>query len=188
MKNIVTIVRMSGISIFKIVFALLMSFTSSLLSVLPILFIGYAISSLTSANVPCYETLRALLPNISITFKYLFLFFATTVFSVIFRNIFGYYATILTDEIINSTRKNLYNKILEIDYETYSAKSKGELIHTLMNETQKLENIFSSALYTIFSDIFDLLWVLIILSSLDIKLVLILIAVIPFIYKGKTLG
>lgn len=60
--------------------------------------------------------------------------------------------------------------------------SKGDVIYTLMNDTQRLEYIFERPFYTIFSDIFDFIFVVGFLLYIEPVVLLILLITTPFIY------
>ncbi|QNO15559.1 ABC transporter ATP-binding protein [Alkalicella caledoniensis] len=181
MKEIIKIIKLSEVQLSKIVICFVMGILSSLLATVPVLFLGYAISALTSDVIQPLNVF----PNLNQATFYLMIYVLTLLTSIIFRNVFCYYSTIISDGVIISLRKQIYSKILSLEYSVFNKKSKGELIHITMNETQKLDFIFSQALFTVFSDIFDLMWISIILFFTDWKLVLILASIVPFIYYAS---
>ena len=58
-------------------------------------------------------------------------------------------------------RKKLFAKLSNIDFKEVAKRSKGDIIYILMNDTQRLEYIFERPFYTIFSDIFDFIFVVV---------------------------
>ncbi|WP_349304350.1 ABC transporter ATP-binding protein [Campylobacter sp. RM16189] len=73
-------------------------------------------------------------------------------------------------------------KLTNIDFKEIIKMSKGDVIYTLMNDTQRLEYIFERPFYTIFSDIFDFIFVVGFLLYIEPVVLLILLITTPFIY------
>jgi ATP-binding cassette subfamily B protein AbcA/BmrA len=76
----------------------------------------------------------------------------------------------------------MIDRLVDVDNKYYEDHKKGEIIFNVMNNNSSLENIFSTALFTMGSDIFGLLWIIIILLNTNATLLLILLAFFPFIY------
>ena len=70
-------------------------------------------------------------------------------------------------------RKELFAKLTNIDFKEVAKRSKGDIIYILMNDTQRLEYIFERPFYTIFSDIFDFIFVVAFLIYIDPAILLI---------------
>lgn len=189
MKELLYIIRKSGISKWYLKLCLILSVVSSLLAVIPTLFLGFVISSLSGEEIN--TSIKFLLRifnfyhldnryDLAILGIVLFLFFS--VISIIFRNVFCFVASIISDKIIISIRKQLFTKILKLKFVKYIGIKKGDFIHVVMNDTQRLEYIFSSPFYTLFSDLFDLAWIAIFILLIDPIILLILILTVPILY------
>ena len=79
-------------------------------------------------------------------------------------------------------KKKLFTKILKISFLQYLKKPKGQLIYTIINDTQRLEYIFSNPFYMLFSDLFDLVWISIFLLIVDPIILALLITIAPLVY------
>lgn len=182
MNTIVSIIKESGIKKPLFFLCFIMAVVSSLLSLLPARFTGYSLSILAgSAENTFFTGLLPFTEPLYLALGGIFLFFLFTVISVIFRNIFCYYASLLSLKIVTSIREKLFNKILRLDFLTCSSINKGEIIHRIMGDTQRLETIFSTPFYTLFSDILDLFFISLFLLRLDPLLLLIALSVVPLI-------
>jgi ATP-binding cassette subfamily B protein AbcA/BmrA len=107
------------------------------------------------------------------------------IFSVIahfLRNLYGYICTILSEKLIINLRKSVFEHLIEFPLAFFSKNSKGEVINKCMVDTQKVENVFSQPMFTMLSDLFDLVWITIILASIDPVLPLLLIPTLPILY------
>lgn len=185
-SDIIKIISKSGISRSLIYICLIMAVISSLFAVVPIQFIGLVFDILadTSENSPITSLMKGIPgtdKSTAVTIS-IALFLLSSIAAVIVRIIFCYTAEILCEKIILSIRRKLYRKLLRLRFEVYIKKPKGETIHTIMSDTQGLENIFSRPLYTMMSDIFDLLWISAFIIYTDISILIILLLTAPMLY------
>lgn len=189
LNSILYIIDVSGVSRLKFLLCLVMSLIASLIAVIPAQFLGVVISTLSETKQDYFivNIMSSYISNEKYHFAIagVFLFFVFTILSVFFRNIFCYFASVTVDRVITELRKKLFRKILRIDFSTYLEKPKGEMIYRVMGDTQRLSNVLSDPLYTLFSDLFDLIWIAVFLVIVNPTILLMLISIIPFLYLAS---
>ena len=190
LKEIIDIIKKSGISIYLLLICLILSITSSFLAVLPAQFLGFVITALSGGGdaVLIGSLLKKIVYNTMLDNNYklaiagIVLFFIFSFIFTIFRNFYCYFVTIVSEKIIVLIKKKLFTKILKISFLQYLKKPKGQLIYTIINDTQRLEYIFSNPFYMLFSDLFDLVWISIFLLIVDPIILALLITIAPLVY------
>jgi len=189
LSEIISIIKKSEVSKFSLFYCLTMAIFSSLLAVLPPQFLGFIITTLSGGGDTVFigSFMKNIAPSMFKT-KYSLAIGGIVAFLIfsflysIFRNFFCYFATIVSEKIIISIRKKLFSKILKISFLQYLDKPKGQVIYTVMNDTQRLEYIFSNPFYTLFSDLFDLVWISIFLILIDPVIFGMLMITVPVLY------
>jgi len=183
MGHVYKIIRLSEVSAFHIAALLAMAVISSLLSVIPIQFLGYSLDVLSGRDgigiIRVFADMTGL-SNKAVAGIVLFLVFS--VVAILFRIFFCYLAEIFCENVINRVRIRLFEKCMRVDFLRQMQTDKGDTIYTLVNSTRGLENIFSRPLYTMFSDIFDLIWITVFILYAAPSVMLILVCVLPFIW------
>jgi len=167
-----------------------MAFISSLLSVIPVQFIGFIFDALAGSPENTFVgrlilkvlNIFSLKQKEQLIYSGIVLFFTFSFISMIFRIIFCYFAEIISEKVILAIRQKLFSKSLKMSFMQYLDKPKGQIMHTIINDTQGLENIFSRPFYTMFSDIFDLVWISIFIILIDPLIFLILSLTLPLLY------
>lgn len=182
MKSISYIIKNSHVKKTIIVTCGIMALLSSLLSLLPTQFLGQAISSISNSEyvLPFLNKISG--SNYHQALWAALFFLVTSAISILFRNLFCSIVKIQSDRVINETRKSLFKKLLSLEYYEIKNKTKGNIIHTLLTETQKLEYLFSVPIYTVVSDILDILWISLYIFLLDPILLAILFSITPVLY------
>lgn len=195
MLSLYKLIRESGTSLSTLVSILTLACTSSLLAVLPPHFLGATINTLIGVDVNNHEAMFSpiQLMNNFLTwtvasfsanpaFLFLIIFFIFNLTYQVVRNIFAVYVSLFADNFIIFIRKKCFSKILKSKKNALSQFDSGDLVHRTINDTQQLDYLIGTPLYTICSDIIDLLWISIILVMIDWKILLILTSVIPVLY------
>ncbi|MGE4266272.1 MAG: ABC transporter ATP-binding protein [Deferribacterales bacterium] len=183
MQYIFKIIRLSEVPAWHIIVLLVMAVISSLLSVIPIQFFGYTLDALSGREgLGVVSKLVSLMGFDNMAVAGIVLFFVFSVIAILFRILFCYLAEIFCENVINRIRVNLFAKCMRVDFVRQMQTDKGDTIYTLINSTRQLENIFSRPLYTMFSDIFDLIWITAFILYTAPAVMLILVCVLPFIW------
>jgi len=171
LKASLNILRTAKISQSFMLFLFILGIASSLLSTLPPVIIG----ALTTAVTQLTQNDSALL----LIAKHSGALFAVIVLGSIVRNYFCYLTSINANKIIKRLRDLTFDKLLNT---TNFKESTGYYVNMINSNTQRLELVFSNALFTLVSDVFDLIWIAIFLVAIDYRIPLILFCFFPFIY------
>ena len=109
-------------------------------------------------------------------------FFLTVVVGTIVRNLFCYSTSKCANTIIKNIRTMAFSKLLTVDFSKLENADSGYCINMVNGNTGRLESVFSVALFTLISDLFDLLWISVFICLIDWKLLLIMVAFLPPLY------
>ncbi|MBU1277158.1 MAG: ABC transporter ATP-binding protein/permease [Proteobacteria bacterium] len=109
----------------------------------------------------------------------LFLLAAAGVFGL------GYFQTMLLErtgqEMMLAMRQQLYRHLLGRDEFFFSRNPVGKLVTRLTNDIQNLNEMFTSALVSLFQDVFVIVGIVVVLLWLDFKLALVCLALTPVV-------
>ena len=106
----------------------------------------------------------------------------------------SYISQYIADTIIRDIRSQLYRHIIKFKFKFYEKNPVGLLITRTISDTETLANIFSQSLSTIIAEILQLIVILILMFSLNVKLTLISLIAVPFlilstyVFKEKIKG
>ena len=186
MKAVLKIIEISRISKAVMAICIAMAIISSAFAVVPAQFFGFAVTCI--ADIPKDSFIYDIImrfdkssDNYRAAVIAIILFLFSSILFILFRNLFCYIAIVTSQKIIINVRKELFAKLTNIDFKEVAKRSKGDIIYILMNDTQRLEYIFERPFYTIFSDIFDFIFVVAFLIYIDPAILLILLITTPFI-------
>ena len=86
---------------------------------------------------------------------------------------------LLGQKIIYDLRKKIFDHILKLDLKFFDRNPIGRVVTRVTGDVEVLFEVFSSGLVTAFGDIFLILWVLYFMFTLDYKLALVTLSVLP---------
>nr|MDO8110507.1 ABC transporter ATP-binding protein [Candidatus Sigynarchaeota archaeon] len=92
-----------------------------------------------------------------------------------------YTATRVSQEIVMDVRRDVYKKILSMSMRFHSERKKGELLSLVTSDIEALSNAFTSGVVTLFSDVFSLAGILVMMLLIDVPLTLVSFLVIPIL-------
>ena len=110
------------------------------------------------------------------------IYFLVVLMGTLIRNMFCYITSKCANKIIRNIRTAAYRKLLLLDLMKLDNEKTGYAINMIDGNTSRLETVFSVALFTLISDIFDLLWISIFIAIIDWKLLALLCYVLFFLY------
>ena len=120
--------------------------------------------------------------GISKLIEYGILYFVSILSGTVVRNIFCYATSRVSNSIIKRIRDLAYAKLLSVDLDCVNELDTGYCINMVNGNTERLESVFSTALFTLLSDLFDLIWISVFIYAIDWKLLVIMCAFIPPLY------
>ncbi|MGB1314282.1 MAG: ABC transporter transmembrane domain-containing protein, partial [Bizionia paragorgiae] len=118
------------------------------------------------------------------------------IFTFLLKNLFGYFATqhmmYLKNGVLNSLRKDMYDKIIKLPLSFYSKRQKGDVMARILGDINEMQNSFFIVLELIVREPATIIFSLIIMFSFSWKLTLFVLLFIPvsgFLISriGKTL-
>lgn len=102
-------------------------------------------------------------------------------FTVIFMFLFSYYANLLGQNVVYDLRIKLFRHIINFKMGYFDKSSVGRLVTRAVNDMETIASIFSQGLFMIFSDLLQMLVVIVVMLVLSWKLSLIVFLILPFI-------
>ncbi|MBB6630329.1 ABC transporter transmembrane domain-containing protein [Clostridium algidicarnis] len=112
----------------------------------------------------------------------LIVYFIILVCGTIIRNVFCYLSSKFSNSIVFKIRNKSYSKLLKINNQRLNSMDMGLVTNMVFNNIERLELIFSTSLFTMLSDILDLLIMSIFIIKIDPIILVILLSVTPFTY------
>lgn len=192
----------SGISNGALAMIVFLACTSSVLAVLPPHFLGASVNAIVDNEVGSSviafspiamlnQWLTWMVRTVSLDPLVLFLalFFVFNLFYQVVRNFFAVFVSLLSTRFILHIRQRCFAKIIRGKKQDVEKFESGDLVHRVMNDTQQLDFLVGHPLYTLFSDVLDLIWISTVIVLIDWKLLPILVSVIPILYMiSRTTG
>ncbi len=103
--------------------------------------------------------------------------------TLILQGFIQYAMTYLTSwigqKIIFDLRKKIYKHVINLNLKFFDNNPIGRLVTRVTNDVEVLYEVFSSGLVTAFGDVLTILWILYFMFSLDVKLTLVTLSVLP---------
>ncbi|WIV11350.1 ABC transporter ATP-binding protein [Proteiniborus sp. MB09-C3] len=174
MKRIIELLKISNVKLWTLFGILLLAITSSFFSILPTNILGETskiIIDLLAGN-GSVNTIKTIL----------IIYVITLILGTIIRNVFCYLSSKFSNMIVFKIRNRTYSKLLKVNVNRLNEMDMGLVTNMVFNNTERLELIFSTSLFTMLSDILDLIIMSIFIIKIDPIILLILISVIPFTY------
>lgn len=111
--------------------------------------------------------------------------------SLIIQALVQYYLTYFTElmgqKIIYDIRIQLFSHVQKLALKYFDKTPVGRTVTRVTNDVDALNEMFSSGVITVFSDIFMLLFIFIFMFSMSWQLTLVTLAVIPFLFYATFL-
>lgn len=95
------------------------------------------------------------------------------------RNLFCYMTSKAANTLIKDIRTIAFSKFLSLDMSKLPNTDSGYFVNMINGNSARLETVFSVALFTLVSDIFDLFWISVFICMIDWRLWLIMAAFVP---------
>lgn len=195
LKNLKTLFSQANVKPIFFILLIILGVVSSLVSVIPTQFIGQLTNFIAGSKlqnpgllINLITYISNIFQNINLPIICLILYILVSVLSSIIRNLYCYLAMCFANKIINKTRKNMFNKLLVLDYSYFENHKRSSILYNILNNVSKLDYIFSHSLFSLGTDLFDLLWISVFICLINYKIFLILLALTPmlFLFSIKT--
>ena len=89
--------------------------------------------------------------------------------------------SLVTNKILLTIRHELFSHIQELSFDFFDSRPVGKILARVMGDVNSLSNLFSSSITSLIPDVLSFVGVILIMFSLNTKLALISVAIIPFL-------
>ncbi len=105
--------------------------------------------------------------------------------TLIMQGIFQYGLAYLTSwigqKIIFDLRKKIFEHTINLNLKFFDSNPIGRLVTRVTNDVEVLYEVFSSGLVTAFGDVFTIIWILYFMFTLDVKLTIVVLCILPLL-------
>ncbi|HLS52721.1 MAG TPA: ABC transporter ATP-binding protein, partial [Tissierellaceae bacterium] len=110
-----------------------------------------------------------------------FYFFITILFTFLFNYLQIYLLNYTGQRIIFNIREEVFNHILNLSVAYFDKNPIGRLVTRVTNDTEALNEMYTSVLVNLFKDVFTLVGIIVIMLKMDHKLALLSFLLLPLI-------
>ncbi len=115
------------------------------------------------------------------------LLFASLVLQAIIQYFLTYYTQYLGQRTIFDLRIQIFRHVQNLALKFFDKTPIGRLVTRTTNDVESLNELFSSGIVMVFSDIFIIIWILAFMFFMDVPLTLITLSVLPVLIYGTFL-
>jgi ATP-binding cassette, subfamily B, multidrug efflux pump len=115
------------------------------------------------------------------------LLLATLILQGVIQYFLTYYTQYLGQKTIYDLRTQVFKHVQTLALRFFDRTPIGRLVTRTTNDVEALSELFSSGIVMVFSDVFIIVWILIFMFSLDVKLSLVTLSVLPVLIYGTFL-
>jgi len=105
--------------------------------------------------------------------------FATLIVNAIVQYFLTYFTELVGQKIIYDIRIQLFSHVQKLALKYFDRTPIGRTVTRVTNDVDALNEMFSSGVITVFSDVFMLVWILIFMLSMSSGLTIVTLAVVP---------
>lgn len=98
-----------------------------------------------------------------------------------------YYTQLMGQKIIFDLRNKIFAHIQKLALRFFDKTPIGRIVTRVTNDVDALEQMYSSGIVTVFSDVFQIVWILIFMFLMSWDLSLVALSVLPFLIYGTFL-
>jgi len=115
------------------------------------------------------------------------LLFASLLLQSIIQYFLTYYTQLLGQKTIYDLRMQLFSHTQKLALKFFDKTPIGRIVTRTTNDVESLNQLFSSGIVMVFSDIFIIIWILLFMFFMDVKLSLVTLSVLPILFYGTFL-
>jgi ATP-binding cassette subfamily B protein len=113
--------------------------------------------------------------------------FASLLFQSVIQYYLTYYTQYLGQKTIFDLRTQIFKHTQKLGLKFFDKTPIGRIVTRTTNDVESLNELFSSGIVMVFSDIFTIVWILAFMFFMDIKLSLVTLSVFPVLVYGTFL-
>ncbi|MHB1688370.1 MAG: ABC transporter ATP-binding protein [Ignavibacteriaceae bacterium] len=120
--------------------------------------------------------------------------FCSLIFQAVIQYFLTYYTQYLGQKTIFDLRSQIFTHTQKLALRFFDKTPIGRIVTRVTNDIESLNDLFSSGIVMVFSDVFIVLWILAFMFFMDIKLSLVTLSVLPilvyvtFLFRRKVRG
>ncbi|MCZ7609120.1 MAG: ABC transporter ATP-binding protein/permease [Ignavibacterium sp.] len=115
------------------------------------------------------------------------LLFASLILQAIIQYFLTYYTQYLGQRTLYDIRTQIFEHIQKLALKYFDRTPIGRIVTRATNDVESLNELFSSGIVMVFSDVFIIIWILVFMFSMDIPLSLVTLSVLPVLIYGTFL-
>lgn len=115
------------------------------------------------------------------------LLFASLLLQAFIQYFLTYYTQYIGQKTIFDLRHQLFTHTQRLALKFFDKTPIGRLVTRVTNDIEALNELFSSGIVMVFSDVFTILWILVFMFFMDVKLSLVTLSVLPILIYGTFL-
>ena len=109
------------------------------------------------------------------------LLFGTLIFQAVVQYFLTYFTQLMGQKIIYDLRVKLFAHIQKLALKYFDKTPIGRLVTRVTNDVESLNELFSSGIVMIFSDVFIIIWILVFMFFMSWQLTLVSLSVLPIL-------
>ncbi|MGE5496892.1 MAG: ABC transporter ATP-binding protein [Syntrophothermus sp.] len=113
--------------------------------------------------------------------------FASLIFQSVIQYFLTYYMNYMGQKIIFDIRTKLFAHVEKLALKYFDKNPIGRLVTRVTNDVESLNELFSSGIVMVFSDLFTIIWIFAFMFSMDWKLSFVTLSVLPALIYGTFL-
>ncbi len=115
------------------------------------------------------------------------LLFASLLLQAVIQYVLTYYTQYLGQKTIYDLRDQIFSHAQKLALKFFDKTPIGRIVTRTTNDVEALNQLFSSGIVMVFSDVFIIVWILIFMFFMDVKLSLVTLSVLPVLIYGTFL-
>lgn len=111
----------------------------------------------------------------------------TLLFQAVFQYILTYFTQLMGQKIIYDLRVKIFSHIQKLSLKYFDKTPIGTIVTRVTNDVEALNEMFSSGIIMVFSDVFIIFWIFGFMFTMSWKLALITLSVLPILFYATFL-
>lgn len=113
--------------------------------------------------------------------------FASLFFQAVVQYFLTYYTELMGQKIIFDLRVEIFSHVQKLALRFFDKTPIGRIVTRVTNDVESLNEMFSSGIVAVFSDIFVIVWIFVFMFSLSWNLALVTLSIIPILFYATFL-
>ncbi|MEJ5351649.1 MAG: ABC transporter ATP-binding protein [Melioribacteraceae bacterium] len=113
--------------------------------------------------------------------------FASLFFQAVVQYFLTYYTELMGQKIIFDLRVEIFSHVQKLALRFFDKTPIGRIVTRVTNDVESLNEMFSSGIVAVFSDVFVIVWIFVFMFSLSWNLALVTLSIIPILFYATFL-